>query len=50
MLRDRGGSRTALSQSARAHRGDCLECRLCVASCPTAALAFEEDCTIDTAA
>lgn len=50
MRRDRGGSRTALSQSARAHRGDCLECRLGVASCPTAALTFEERSPTGTAA
>ena len=33
-----------------AHRGDCLKCNLCVASCPTAALAFWEGSTDKSAA
>lgn len=37
-------------QAAMAHRGDCLKCSLCVASCPTAALAFQEDGSTCTAA
>ena len=50
MRRGRGGSRTALLQSVLAHRCDCLKSILCVASCPTAALAFPDDRTSDAAA
>lgn len=31
-----------LKEGTMAHRGDCLKCRLCVAHCPTAALAFPD--------
>ena len=33
-----------------AHRGDCLKCSLCVAGCPTAALAFQEGSKAQSAA
>jgi polyferredoxin len=37
-------------QAVMAHRGDCLKCRVCVESCPTAALAFADCSAAQTAA
>ncbi len=37
-------------QAVMPHQGDCLKCRVCVESCPTAALAFADRSAVQTAA